>query len=67
VDGSAISVFAKIRRFATRGGIELVLSDVDRPELRRVAGASTRPPLTSTTAHSITRNPKTTQRSHARC
>jgi len=36
VDGSAISVFEKLRRFGAREGITLVLSDVDRPELRRV-------------------------------
>ena len=36
VDGSAISVFEKLRRFAAREGIELVLADVDRPELSRV-------------------------------
>lgn len=36
VDGSAISVFEKLRRFATRENIELVLADVDRPELARV-------------------------------
>ena len=35
-DGSAISVFEKLRRFGAREGITLVLSDVDRPELRRV-------------------------------
>ena len=36
VDGSAISVFEKLRRFATREAVELVLSNVDRPELSRV-------------------------------
>lgn len=29
-------MFEKLRRFATREGIELVLADVDRPELKRV-------------------------------
>jgi hypothetical protein len=33
-----ISVFEKLRRFATREAIELVLADVDRPELSRVVG-----------------------------
>jgi len=36
VDGSAISVFEKLRRFCAREKITLVLSDVDRAELRRV-------------------------------
>jgi len=36
VDGSAISVFEKLRRFCAREKITLVLSDVDRQELRRV-------------------------------
>ena len=38
VDGSAISVFEKLRRFCAREKIALVLSDVDRQELRRVVG-----------------------------
>ena len=36
VDGSAISVFEKLRRFAARENVALVLSDVDRRELARV-------------------------------
>ena len=38
VDGSAISVFEKLRRFCAREKIALVLSDVDRQELCRVVG-----------------------------
>ena len=36
VDGSAISAFEKLRRFAKNEGIQVILSDVDRPELARV-------------------------------
>ena len=37
VDGSAIAVFEKLRRFAAREGVVLVLSGLgDRPELRRL-------------------------------
>ena len=36
-DGSAIAAFEKLRRFCQREGIELVLSDIDRPNLQRVA------------------------------
>ena len=38
VDGSAISVFEKLRRFCAREKITVLLSDVDRAELARVVG-----------------------------